>query len=125
MHPDAPLAHLASMAANEQGKFWEFNKKLFSSQPKIKRDDIMKYAQEMGLDMGRFEASINAKKYQDVIDADAKEAESLGANGTPAFFVNGRFLNGAKPFEEFAKVINAELKRQNLPVPTGAANVGG
>ena len=48
------------------------------------------------------------------------EAKSLAVTGTPAFFVNGRFLNGAKPYAEFAKVINAELKRLNLPVPPEA-----
>jgi len=45
---------------------------------------------------------------------------SLGVTGTPAFFVNGRFLNGAKPVQEFAKLINAELQRLNLPVPPAA-----
>ena len=46
--------------------------------------------------------------------------EILGVTGTPAFFVNGRYLSGAKPFKEFAKVINAELARLNLPVPPGS-----
>jgi protein-disulfide isomerase len=49
---------------------------------------------------------------------------ALGASGTPAFFVNGRFINGAKPFAEFAKVINAELQRLNLPIPPAAQNPG-
>jgi protein-disulfide isomerase len=47
---------------------------------------------------------------------------TLGASGTPAFFVNGRFVNGAKPFTEFAKVINSELQRLNLPIPAAAQN---
>ncbi len=119
------LAHIASMAAHEQGKFWEYNKKLFSSPPKLKKDDLIAHAKELGLDLNRFQAAINAQKYKDVIEADVKEAETLGANGTPAFFVNGRFLNGAKPYEEFAKMINAELTRLNIPIPPGAAGVGG
>jgi len=45
----------------------------------------------------------------------------MGITGTPGFFVNGRYLSGAKPFGEFAKVINSELSRLNLPVPPGGA----
>ena len=54
------------------------------------------------------------------IDADIAEAKSVGVTGTPAFFVNGRFLSGAKPFSEFATVINAELQKQNIPIPPAA-----
>ena len=48
------------------------------------------------------------------------EGKALGVSGTPAFFVNGRFLSGAKPFDDFAKVINAELTRLKIPVPPAA-----
>lgn len=124
MHGDAMLAHIASYAANQQGKFWEYHDLLFKNQQKIKKPDLITYAKQLGLDMKRFEDDINAQKGKDVIEADAKESETLGSSGTPAFFVNGRFLNGAKPFEEFAKVINAELTRQGIPIPPGAP-VGG
>jgi protein-disulfide isomerase len=120
-HKDAPLAHLASMAAHEQGKFWEFHDKLFAGQPKIQREHLLRYAQELGLDMKRFEQAINTARYKTAIDADAAEARGLGTTGTPAFFINGRFLSGAKPFNEFAQAINAELTRLNLPVPAAAA----
>jgi protein-disulfide isomerase len=125
MHQNAMPAALAAMAAHEQGKFWEYNKVLFANQQKLGKDDLFAHAKQLGLDMNRFEATFTAQKYKDMIEADVKEAETLGANGTPAFFVNGRFLNGAKPFEEFAKVINAELTRLNIPIPPGAAGVGG
>ena len=123
-HKDAPLAAVAAMAAHEQGKFWEFHDKLFANQSKIKRDFLLQYAQELGLDMKRFEQALNTGQGKAVIDADIAEAKTLGVTGTPAFFVNGRFLSGAKPFEEFAKVINAELARLNLPVPPTAAKQG-
>ena len=55
-----------------------------------------------------------------VVDTDASEASALGVTGTPAFFINGRFLSGAKPFEAFAKLINAELTKRNLPIPNDA-----
>ena len=121
MHKDAPLAHLAAMAANEQGKFWEFHDKVFKNQPKIQRQFLLQYAQELGLDMKRFEHSLDVEQAKSLIDADEAEAKALGLTGTPAFFVNGRYLSGAKPFDEFAKVIDAELTKLKLPVPAPAA----
>jgi protein-disulfide isomerase len=124
MHKDAPLAHMASMAANEQGKFWEMHDKLFQSTAKLKADDLKTYAKELGLDLGRFQTALDTAKFKAQIDADKAEAATLGVTGTPAFFVNGRFLSGAKPFEEFAKVINAELQKKNIPIPEGAPKGG-
>jgi protein-disulfide isomerase len=117
IHKDAPLAHLAAMAAGEQGKFWEYHDKLFKNQPKIQRDFLLQYARELGLDMKRFEQSLDMAQGKPQIDADAAEAKSLGVTGTPAFFVNGRFLEGAKPFDAFAQSINSELTRLKVPVP--------
>jgi protein-disulfide isomerase len=117
IHKDAPLAHVAAMAAAEQGKFWEYHDKLFKNQPKIQRDFLLQYARELGLDMKKFEDSLEAQRAKPLIDADAAEAKTLGVTGTPAFFVNGRFLSGAKPFDEFAQTINAELTKKNLAVP--------
>jgi protein-disulfide isomerase len=124
-HPNAMPAALASMAAHEQGKFWEYHDKVFANQQKMTRPDLLRHAQELGLDVKRFEQALNAARAKPAIDADAAEARSLGATGTPAFFVNGRFLSGAKPFEEFAQVINGELTRLKIPIPTAAAAPGG
>jgi predicted DsbA family dithiol-disulfide isomerase len=121
IHKDAPLAHFASLAADEQGKFWEFHDKLFASQPKIQHDFLQQYAREVGLDVKRFNDDLYSPRLKAKVDADAAEAKALGVTGTPAFFVNGRFLSGAKPFEDFAQAINAELGRLNIPVPPAAA----
>jgi protein-disulfide isomerase len=114
-------AALAARAAHEQGKFWEFHDKVFQNQQKLTHDDLLRYARDVGLDVGQFEKALTAARGKPFIDADAAEAKSLGATGTPAFFVNGRFLSGAKPFNEFAQVINAELTRLKIPVPPAAA----
>ena len=119
-HKDAPLAALAGMAAHEQGKFWPFHDKVFGSQPKIQREFLLQYAKDVGLDVKRFQEALDAARGKQSIDADVAEAHTIGVTGTPAFFVNGRFLSGAKPFEEFAKVINEELTKQKLPIPPGA-----
>jgi len=70
--------------------------------------------------VARFEKDLVDLENKKKIDADKAEAQSIGITGTPGFFVNGRFLGGAKPFEEFATVINAEITRLNVPAPPGA-----
>ena len=120
MHKDAPLAHAASVAAAKQGRFWEYHDKLFANQKSLKIEALRNYAQEIGLDVSQFEKDLLDLATRKVIDTDKSEASALGVTGTPGFFVNGRFLSGAKPFEEFAKLINAELARLNLPVPEEA-----
>jgi protein-disulfide isomerase len=117
MHKDAPLAHMASMAAAEQGKFWEYHDKLFGNPGQLKRDQLLKYAGELGLDVARFQQAMDTARFRPQIDADVNEAKSLGVTGTPAFFVNGRFLSGAKPFEEFQTLIDAELARRAQGAP--------
>ena len=120
IHKDAPAAHLASAAAQQQGKFWEFHDKLFANQRAIKVDNLKQYAQELGLDMARFDKDMADAKIKKLVDTDMAEAAAMGLTGTPGFFVNGRYLRGAKPFEDFAKLINAELTRLKIPVPAEA-----
>lgn len=117
MHKDSPLAHLAAAAAADQGKFWEYHDKLFGNPGQLKRDQLLKYASELGLNVPRFQEAMDTARFRSRIDADTAEARTLGVTGTPAFFVNGRFLSGAKPFEEFKKVIDAELTRLHQPIP--------
>jgi protein-disulfide isomerase len=117
MHKDAPLAHLASAAAADQGKFWEFHDKLFGNQGQLKRDQYLKYASELKLDVPRFQDALDNARFKSRIDADIADAKALGVTGTPAFFINGRFLSGAKPFEEFKKAIDAELARLGRGAP--------
>ena len=80
-------------------------------------DAFLRYAEELGLDLDRFKSDLTNLANQATIDTDMKEARSMGLTGTPAFFVNGRYLRGAQPFTEFARVIDAELKRLNRPLP--------
>ena len=120
MHKNAPAAHLASAAAAKQGKFWEFHDKLFADQKNLRFDAFKQHAREIGMDVARFERDFLDVDNKKPVDADVAEAKALGVTGTPAFFVNGRFLNGAKPFEEFAKLINEELEKKNQPIPPAA-----
>jgi len=118
MHKDAMGAHLASVAAERQGRFWEFHDRLFANQGQLKLDDLKRHARALGLDMNRFEKDLVDLEIKKRVETDMAEARALGVTGTPGFFVNGRFLNGAKPFEDFAALIDAELTRLGLPVPS-------
>ena len=109
-HKEAPLASEASMAANEQGKFWEYHDKLFANQKALFRSDLDKYAQEVGLDLEKFKSALDSRKYKSVVQQDEAYGGKIGVGGTPTFFINGRKLVGAQPITEFKKVIDFELK---------------
>jgi len=119
-HPNAMPAAMAAMAANDQGKFWDMHDKIFANQQKMSRDQYIAYAKDLKLDMAKFTKALDDAALKARIEADMADAGKLGVSGTPGFFVNGKFLSGAKPFGEFATAINAELKRLNLPIPPGA-----
>ena len=117
LHQYAMGAAIASEAAHNQGKFWQYHDKLFANQAKLTPDDLKQYAKDLGLDTAKFEADLANPATKQRVTADASEVNSLGVTGTPAFFVNGHFLSGAQPFDGFARLINAELQRLRLPVP--------
>jgi protein-disulfide isomerase len=110
-HPNAKLAAEASMAAHEQGKFWEFHDKLFSNQKALDRASLEKYAQELGLNVGKFKAALDSGKFKAKVEADMAAGSAVGANGTPTFFINGREFVGAQPFENFKKFIDEEIAK--------------
>ena len=119
MHDNAMIAAEASLAANAQGKFWQMHDKMFENARALTRPDLERYAQEIGLDMERFKRSLDSHEFKREIEADQAIAAQLGARGTPSFFINGRPLRGAQPFEGFKTVIDEELQRANRLVSTG------
>ncbi len=108
-HDKAGIAAEASMAAHEQGKFWQMHDKLFANQQALDRPSLEKYAQELGLDMKKFKAALDAGKYKKHVEEDAKYAANVGASGTPTSFVNGKAVVGAVPFDDFKREIDAAL----------------
>ncbi|MCP4201058.1 MAG: thioredoxin domain-containing protein [bacterium] len=120
LHPAAPAAHVASEAAHKQNKFWEYHDKLFADQKNVKYDQLVQHARDLGLDVAKFEQDFKDLSNKKTVDEDTAEARSMQLTGTPAFFVNGRYLRGAQPFSGFAKLINEELTRLNLPIPEEA-----
>ncbi len=109
-HKDAVKAHEAARCANEQDKFWDMNKKLFENQRAIKPEDLKKYAGEIKLKMDKFEQCLDSGKYADVVKKNQEYGEKVGVSGTPAFFINGRMISGARPFSSFKEIIDDELQ---------------
>jgi protein-disulfide isomerase len=118
-HSSAKLAAEASMAAHEQGKFWEYHDKLFSNQKALDRASLEKYAQELKLDLGKFKSALDSGKFRAKIEADASAGSAVGANGTPTFFINGRQLVGAQPFEAFKTAIDEEKTKADKVLASG------
>ena len=113
-HPRAePAAELALEARAQKGDkgFWDAHDKLFESQPKLEDADLEKVAAELGLDVAKVKAAIKDKKHKKEIDADMELGDDVQASGTPHFFVNGRRLVGAQPFEKFQKIIDEEVEK--------------
>ncbi|MBI3179639.1 MAG: DsbA family protein [Deltaproteobacteria bacterium] len=111
MHPRAKPAGLAAECAGEQGKFWPMHDELFANQQQLDDPNLEAYARKLGLDLGRWKSCYASGKHGERLDADQRLANQLGARGTPAFFINGRFLSGAQPFERFAEIIDEELAK--------------
>lgn len=111
MHQRAQPAAEAAQCANEQGKFWEYHDKIFAEQKALTDDDFKRHATELGLDVEKFNACYSSGKFRTDIQKDFADGQAAGVSGTPAFFVNGRFLSGAQPFEAFKVIIDEELAR--------------
>jgi protein-disulfide isomerase len=110
-HEHARLAAIASVCADEQGRFWDYHDRLFDDQKALAREDLIAHAEALGLDRRAFEACLVAPEPAAVVDADLSAAEEVGATGTPTFFVNGLKLTGARPVEQFEEIIDEELQR--------------
>ncbi|MCX8072918.1 MAG: thioredoxin domain-containing protein [Candidatus Binatia bacterium] len=109
-HQHARLAAEAAACANAQGKFWEYHDRLWKAQD-LSEPSLKGLAKEIGLDEGKFAECLKTKPHSAAIDRDLEEGTAAGVNGTPAFFINGRMLSGAQPFEAFKQLIDEELSR--------------
>ena len=109
IHKNAGHAAEAAACANDQGKFWEMHDRLFANQAKLAPAELKEHAVALGLDATAFNQCLDSGKYTPEWRRDAEEAGRLGLSGTPAFFINGRLLSGAQPYEAFAQVIDEEL----------------
>jgi protein-disulfide isomerase len=104
------IAAEASLAARDQGKYWEMHELLFKRSPKLDRENLILYAKELGLEVKKFTESLDGKKHAAEIEQDKKLAVEMDLYNTPTFFINGRKIIGERPFEYFKKIIDEELE---------------
>jgi protein-disulfide isomerase len=109
MHKNARLAAAAALAANEQGKYWEYREKLFTPGGALDRSALERYASDVGLDVSRFRAALDSKKFDATIDADLAEGKRVGVMGIPFSVINGREVNGARSVDAYRKLLEEEL----------------
>ena len=116
LHPQARPAAEVALCAQDQDKFWDYHDLLFANAPKALANDLKSYATTVGLDSAQFERCLTENTHRDLVQRDVNEATKLGLTGTPAFFINGRFFNGAQSVEKFVQIIDEELARQPASV---------
>ncbi len=110
-HDNAPKAAEAAHCAADQGKYWEMHDKMFDRQRALEVDHLKAYAREIGVGDGpRFDACLDGSVKAKDVEASARAGADVGVHSTPSFFINGRPLSGALPFESFQEIIEAELK---------------
>ena len=111
IHPNAFPAAEAAQCANEQNAFWPYQDKLFSSE-NLSDDTYKQYAQELNLDMTKFNTCITNHTYDKYIQDNSDFATKTGVDSTPTFFINGLALIGAQPIDAFKQIIDKELAHE-------------
>jgi protein-disulfide isomerase len=113
-HDRAIPAAVAANCAGKQdpAKYWKVHDILMTNQRALQEPDLERAAQEAGVDMAKWKSCRTEVAMEEEVKKDMAEGEALGVSGTPAFFVNGIFLNGAVPFERFKAIIDRELAKK-------------
>jgi len=112
VHPQARAAAEASLCAADQERFWEYHDVLFANAQQLGEEDLIGYAEELGLDTEAFRSCLEEERHAEQVQRDLEAGRQAGVTGTPSFFINGRMLGGAQPLEEFVRVIESELERR-------------
>jgi protein-disulfide isomerase len=110
-HPYAQLAHQAAAAAEKQGKFWEMHDMIYANQAAMTRDDLLRYADKLNLNIFLFLKDLDSEDVKQSIAADSAEGMRLGVEGTPTFFLNGKRYSGTMPFEQIKKLVQDDQIR--------------
>lgn len=110
-HLKAQKASEASECAGNQGKFWELHDKMFADQTKLAIEDLKKAAASLGLKTNQFNSCLDSGETKDKVEKGLSLGKSVGVQGTPAFFINGRLISGALPYANFQKVLDEELAK--------------
>jgi protein-disulfide isomerase len=110
-HSHAFIAARGAMAAQAQGKFWAFHDALYATEAQFDEEKLVSIAKSVGMDAKRFRRDIGGAEFDAAIDDDLALGAMLGVTGTPAYFVNGRPIEGALPDLHFRLIVEEELER--------------
>jgi protein-disulfide isomerase len=113
-HKFARPAAIAALAANKQGKFWELHDQLYKNYNKLSEQKIRELAQQVGLDMEKFDKDMKDPELQAIVQRDFQEGAVAGVRGIPTIFVNGRLLRN-RSLQGFEAEIEKELARERKP----------
>lgn len=111
-HPYAETAARAALAADKQGKFWEFHDQLFENASQLNDDKVREIARELDLNMAQFEKDWQAEWNRVKVQSDIEQANQIGVRGVPAVFINGRQLK-QRSLEGFSDIIDKELQKES------------
>ncbi len=100
-HQYAQKAAEASECADDQGKFWEYHDLMFANQSALDVDSLKGYAEQLGLDAGKFNDCLDSGEQSSEVQKDYEDGQNAGVSGTPNFFINGQLVPGAIPFEDY------------------------
>lgn len=114
IHPQARPAAEAAMCADEQGRFWDFHDAIFARGGRLEADSFAEIGRELELDLETLGQCMGERRYRDFVQSDFEAGEAAGVTGTPAFFVNGIALKGARNADEISEIVDAELERLAL-----------
>lgn len=118
VHPNAQLAAEAAEAAAEQGRYWEMHDLLLAHQGALGAADLLRYAEDIGLDTDRFHRDLRSHKGAARAARDVETADTSGVSGTPTFFVNGRRHHGAYDIDGLSTAVRAARARSALAGPS-------
>jgi protein-disulfide isomerase len=122
-HQNAKPAAEAAQGAFALGgndAFWKWHDTAFKNQGALGPDSYPKWAQDAGVkDVAAYKAGLDSHKWADKVEADLNAGKAAGVQGTPAFFINGVFINGAQPFDNFKKTIDQELPKAQAKIAAG------
>lgn len=113
-HKFAWPAAIAALAANKQGKFWELHDQLYENYNRLSDQKIREIAQQVGLDMEKFDQDMKDPELKAIVERDFQEGARVGVRGIPTIFVNGRQLKN-RSFQGFQAAIEKELAREGRP----------
>jgi protein-disulfide isomerase len=121
VHPSAQVAAEAAEAAGAQGRFWEMYDRLLAHQDELRPPDLVRHAEELGLDLDRFRDELRRREHAPRVTEDVASADASGVAGTPTFFVNGTRHQGAYDIDTLSQAVRrARARARASPVGSPA-----